>query len=55
MVNFATWIPDCDSDSPALLDFFLSFDASICYATAFPALGNSDHGVVSVSIDFPLS
>ena len=23
MVNFPTWIPDCDSHSPALLDFFL--------------------------------
>ena len=45
MVNFPTWIPDCDSHSPALLDFFLSFDASIC--------SNSDHVVVSVSIDFP--
>ena len=41
-----------DSHSPALLDFFLSFDASICSATAFPPLGNSDN-VVSVSIDFP--
>ena len=23
MVNFPTWIPNCDSHSPALLDFFL--------------------------------
>ena len=23
-VNFPTWIPDCESHSPALLDFFLS-------------------------------
>ena len=23
MVNFPTWIPDCDSHSPALLDYFL--------------------------------
>ena len=30
MVNFPTRIPDCDSHSPALLDFFLSSDASIC-------------------------
>ena len=22
MVNFLTWVPDCDSDNPALLDFF---------------------------------
>ena len=32
---------------------FFSSDASICSTMAFPPLGNSDHGVVSVSIDFP--
>ena len=53
MVNFPTRIPDCDSHSPALLDLFLSSDASICSTMAFPLLGNSDHVVVSVSIDFP--
>ena len=53
MVNFPTRIPDCDSHSPALLDFFLSSDASICSTMAFPPLGNSDHFFVSVSIDFP--
>ena len=53
MVNFLTWIPDCDSHSPALLDFFLSSDTSICSTMAFPPLENSDHVVVSVSIDFP--
>ena len=53
MVNFPTGIPDCDPHSPALLDFFLSSDASICSTMAFPSLGNSDHVVVSVSIDFP--
>ena len=52
MVNFPTRIPDCDSHSPALLDLFISSDASICSTMAFPPLGNSDH-VVSVSIDFP--
>ena len=52
MVNFLTWIPDCDSHSPALLDFFLSSDASICSTVAFSPLENSDHVVVSVSIDF---
>ena len=44
---------DCDPHSPALLDFFLSSDACICSTMAFPPLGNSDHVVVSVSIDFP--
>ena len=53
MVDFPTWIPDCDSHSPAVLDLFLSSDASICSTMAFPILGNSDHVVVSVSIDFP--
>ena len=53
--NFPTWIPDCDSHSPALLGLFLFFDASICSAMAFPPLGNSDHIVVSVSIDFPIN
>ena len=38
--------------SPALLDLFISFDASICYTKVFPPLGNSDHAV-SVSIEFP--
>ena len=55
MVNFPTWIPDCDSHSPALLDLFLSSDTSICSTMAFPPLGNSDHVVVSVSIDFPIN
>ena len=53
MVNVPTRIPDCDSHSPALLDLFISSDASICSTMAFPPLGNSDHVFVSVSIDFP--
>ena len=53
VVNFPTWIPVCHSHSPALLDLFLSSDASICSTMAFPPLGSSDHVVVSVSIDFP--
>ena len=35
-VNFPTRIPDSDSHSLALLDLFLSSDASICLAMAFP-------------------
>ena len=38
MVNFPTWIPECDSHSPALLDLFLSSDATICSTVAFPPL-----------------
>ena len=53
MVYFPTRIPNCDSNSPALFDLFLSSDASICSTTAFPPLGNSDHVLVSVSIPFP--
>ena len=53
MVNFPTQIPDCDSHSPTLFYFFLSSDTSICSTIAFTPLGNSDHVVVSVSIDFP--
>ena len=52
MVNFPTRIPDCDSHSPALLDLFLSSDASVYSTVAFPPLENTDHVVVSVSIDF---
>ena len=55
IVNFPTRIPDCDCHGPALLDLFLSSDASICSTVAFPLLGNSDHVVVSVSIDFPIN
>ena len=53
MVNFLTRIPDCNSHSLALLDLFLPSNASICSTMAFPPLGNSDHVVVSASIDFP--
>ena len=48
IVNFPTRIPDCDCHSPALL--YLCF----CSTMAFPPLRNSDHVVVSVSIDFPI-
>ena len=53
MVNFPTWIPDYDSHSPALLYLFLFFDNNISSTMTFSPLGNSDHVVVSVSIDFP--
>ena len=55
MVNFPTWIPDCDSHNPALLDLFISSDASICSTMVFPRLRYPDQAVVSVSIDFPLN
>ena len=34
-----------------LMDLFMSSEASIYSTVAFPPLGNSDHTVVSVSID----
>ena len=52
IVNFPSQIPDCDSHSPALLDLFISSDASISYTVAFLPLGNSDQVAVSVSINF---
>ena len=53
--NFPTQIPESDSHSPALLDLFISSDASICSTMAFPPLGNADHIFVSVSIDVPIN
>ena len=53
IVDFPTWIRDCDSHSPALLDLFISSGASICSSMAIPAFANSDHvNDVSVSMDF---
>ena len=49
---FASGMPDCDSHSPVFLDSFLSSDASICSKMRSCLLGNSDHVVVSVSIEF---
>ena len=40
MIDFPTWIPDCDSHIKALFDLFLSSDASICSTMAFPPLEN---------------
>ena len=51
MGDFRISILDCDSNSTALLDLFISSDASICSTMVFPPLGNSDYVVVSVSID----
>ena len=54
MINFPTWIPDCDSHSPALLNLFISSDTSICSTMTFPPFGDSDHVVASGSIDIPI-
>ena len=55
IVSFPTQIPDCHSHIPALLDLFIPSDASISSKMVFLSLGNSDHVVVSVSIDFPIN
>ena len=52
-INFLILIPHCEAHNLALLDLFISSDASICSAMVFPPLGNSDHAVVSISVDFP--
>ena len=52
MLNFPTQIQNCDSHSSALLNLFLSSDASICSTLVFPPLENSDHAGVSVSLGF---
>ena len=53
MVSFPTWIPDCNSHSPAVLVLFLSSVAVICSTMAFPLLiGKNSDRVVSVSSDF---
>ena len=51
MVNCPTGISDLVSQSPALLDLFISSDTSICSIMAFLLFGNPDHVVVSVSIE----
>ena len=53
LLRLLTFLLGSETHSPALLDLFFSSDASICSTMAFPTLGNSDHVVVSVSIDFP--
>ena len=51
--NLLRWLTFLLAYHSAYLDLFISSDASICSAMAFPSLGNSDHLVVSVSINFP--
>ena len=53
MVKFPTRIPDPGSHSLALLDLFISADASICSTMTFRPLENSDHVAISVFFDFP--
>ena len=52
MINFPMQIPDCHSESPALLHLFFSSDANICSTMAFPPLANFDQVVVSFPLTF---
>ena len=52
MLNFPARIPYCDSHRP-LLDLLPSSVASISSTIVCAPLGNSNHVIVSVSIDFP--
>ena len=54
MVDIPSRIPYCDSHS-TVLDLFLSFDPSIYSGMAFPPLGNSNHALAWISIDFLLN
>ena len=55
IVNFRTWIPDCDSYSADFSYLFISSNSSICSTMAFHPLGNFDHVGVSISIYFPIN
>ena len=46
---------DCDSQSSALLDLFISSDTSICSTMASAPLGNSNNVFFCISIDFLLN
>ena len=47
MVNLPTRISDCVSHSPALLDLFISSDASLCSTMAFAPLSFYDFPINS--------
>ena len=53
MVNFPSWIPDCDSHSAALLDFCYSSYTSVCSEMAFYHWEMLIMFFFSISIDFP--
>lgn len=53
IVSFITRIPECDSQSPALLNFFLLFYLGIYSAVTFTLLGNYDHVTLPCFIYFP--
>ena len=55
VVDFPTRIPDSATHRLALLDLFITSDPGLCSVEAFGPLGNSDHVVISVSVDFAVT
>ena len=55
IVDFPTCLPDFDTCISALLDLFLTSDPALYYVEVFAFHCNSDHVVVSVSVDFAVS
>ena len=55
IVNLPTGIPDCDLQSPAYLDLFLTSDTSVYPTVTYFSLCNSDRFVVPVCTDFFLA
>jgi len=49
-VDFPTRFPDNDAHFPSLLDLYLISDPGSCKASREPPLGNSDHAVVSITL-----
>ena len=52
MIIFPTQIPGSDCQNPAPLDLLHFYVGRICSVMAFSPLGNSDHVIVLISIDF---
>ena len=55
VINYLTLIPDNNSQIPANLDLSIGLTPNLCFVVGFFPLGNPDHAVVSVSIDFLLA
>ena len=52
LLRWLTFVLESLTVTPTALLFWI-YLGSICSTKAFPPLGNSDHVVISVSIDFP--
>lgn len=52
IAKFLTQIPGCGFQRTVPLEFYMSSDSTVCFAVAFPLLGNADYVFVSVSVGF---